>query len=137
MGGHTRLLLLNQSTVIKPLNIRELDFYQNIPKDIQAFVPKYKGECHSLCVVALLHFNTYGLCNFTFDTVISAHVLLCHQVDPQTDKFIFCGLCSATYLRSINKEEYILKRPKRVSFNMDLMKWRYLGCRSPSRGEFR
>ncbi|XP_031632741.1 uncharacterized protein LOC116346690 [Contarinia nasturtii] len=43
VGGHTRLLLLNQSTVIKPLNIRELDFYQNIPSDIQLFVPKYKG----------------------------------------------------------------------------------------------
>lgn len=44
VGGHTRLLLLNQGTVIKPLNIRELDFYQNIPQDIQMFVPKYKGK---------------------------------------------------------------------------------------------
>ncbi|KAI8122626.1 Inositol hexakisphosphate kinase 2 [Lucilia cuprina] len=44
VGGHTiRLLLLNQSTVIKPLNLRELDFYQNIPQDIQKFVPKYKA----------------------------------------------------------------------------------------------
>ncbi|XP_030566341.1 uncharacterized protein LOC115766516 isoform X2 [Drosophila novamexicana] len=43
VGGHTRLLLLNQSTVIKPLNLRELDFYQNIPQDVQKFVPKYKG----------------------------------------------------------------------------------------------
>lgn len=52
VGGHTRLLLLNQSTVIKPLNIRELDFYQNIPSDIQAFVPKYKGESESLLFTA-------------------------------------------------------------------------------------
>lgn len=45
VGGHTRLLLLNDKTVIKPLNIRELEFYQNIPgNDIQHFVPKYKGE---------------------------------------------------------------------------------------------
>jgi inositol-hexakisphosphate 5-kinase len=44
VGGHTRLLLLNDKTVIKPLNIRELEFYQNIPgNDIQHFVPKYKG----------------------------------------------------------------------------------------------
>lgn len=43
VGGHTRLLLLNQSTVIKPLNLRELGFYQNIPSEIQKFVPKYKG----------------------------------------------------------------------------------------------
>lgn len=46
VGGHTRLLLLNDKTVIKPLNIRELEFYQNIPgDDIQQFVPKYKGQC--------------------------------------------------------------------------------------------
>ncbi|KAI5633661.1 inositol polyphosphate kinase domain-containing protein [Phthorimaea operculella] len=43
VGGHTRLLVLNDSTVIKPLNIRELHFYQNIPEDIQGFVPRYKG----------------------------------------------------------------------------------------------
>lgn len=43
VGGHTRLLVLNDSTVIKPLNIRELHFYQNIPEDIKSFVPRYKG----------------------------------------------------------------------------------------------
>ncbi|GLV35929.1 Inositol hexakisphosphate kinase [Carabus blaptoides fortunei] len=43
VGGHTRLLLLNQSTICKPLNYRELDFYQNLPREIQMFVPKYKG----------------------------------------------------------------------------------------------
>lgn len=51
MGGHTRLLLLNQSTVIKPLNIRELDFYQNIPHDIEYFVPKYKGMVNSRIIL--------------------------------------------------------------------------------------
>lgn len=49
VGGHTRLLLLNDKTVIKPLNFRELEFYQNIPADIQHFVPKYKGEYDLLC----------------------------------------------------------------------------------------
>lgn len=46
VGGHTRLLLLNEKTVIKPLNTRELEFYQNIPNNsmIQQFVPKYKGN---------------------------------------------------------------------------------------------
>ncbi|XP_017756938.1 PREDICTED: inositol hexakisphosphate kinase 2 isoform X1 [Eufriesea mexicana] len=43
VGGHTRLLLLNQNTICKPLNCRELNFYQNIPQDIQIFVPKFKG----------------------------------------------------------------------------------------------
>lgn len=43
VGGHTRLLMLNDRTICKPLNPRELDFYQNIPQEIQTFVPQYKG----------------------------------------------------------------------------------------------
>ncbi|XP_066140215.1 uncharacterized protein Ip6k isoform X1 [Euwallacea fornicatus] len=44
VGGHTRLMVLNSSTICKPLNFRELDFYQNIQdQDIKMFVPKYKG----------------------------------------------------------------------------------------------
>ncbi|XP_072382052.1 inositol hexakisphosphate kinase 3 isoform X1 [Diabrotica undecimpunctata] len=44
VGGHTRLMVLNSSTIVKPLNYRELDFYQNIQEqDIKNFVPKYKG----------------------------------------------------------------------------------------------
>lgn len=43
VGGHTRLLLLDEGTICKPLNPRELEFYQNIPQDIKLFVPKYKG----------------------------------------------------------------------------------------------
>jgi len=36
--------MLNERTICKPLNSRELDFYQNIPQDIQMFVPQYKGR---------------------------------------------------------------------------------------------
>ncbi|XP_050304479.1 inositol hexakisphosphate kinase 1 [Anthonomus grandis grandis] len=44
VGGHTRLMVLNPSTICKPLNFRELDFYQNIQdQEIKMFVPKYKG----------------------------------------------------------------------------------------------
>ncbi|KAK9873191.1 hypothetical protein WA026_021424 [Henosepilachna vigintioctopunctata] len=44
VGGHTRLMVLNPGTICKPLNYRELDFYQNIQdQDIKMFVPKYKG----------------------------------------------------------------------------------------------
>ncbi|XP_017778819.1 PREDICTED: inositol hexakisphosphate kinase 1 [Nicrophorus vespilloides] len=44
VGGHTRLMVLNPNTICKPLNYRELDFYQNIQdQDIKTFVPKYKG----------------------------------------------------------------------------------------------
>ncbi|KAG8222261.1 hypothetical protein J437_LFUL001459 [Ladona fulva] len=43
VGGHTRLLLLNDGTICKPLNARELNFYQHIPDEIQKYVPKFKG----------------------------------------------------------------------------------------------
>ncbi|XP_045475269.1 inositol hexakisphosphate kinase 1 isoform X2 [Harmonia axyridis] len=44
VGGHTRLMVLNPGTICKPLNYRELEFYQNIQEqDIKLFVPKYKG----------------------------------------------------------------------------------------------
>ncbi|KAF6209207.1 hypothetical protein GE061_014952 [Apolygus lucorum] len=43
VGGHTRLLLLDEGTICKPLNKRELEFYQNIPEEIKPYVPKYKG----------------------------------------------------------------------------------------------
>ncbi|KAJ8949598.1 hypothetical protein NQ314_008169 [Rhamnusium bicolor] len=49
VGGHTRLMVLNPSTICKPLNFRELDFYQNIQEqDITNFVPKYKGKLSNL-----------------------------------------------------------------------------------------
>jgi hypothetical protein len=60
VGGHTRLLVLNDSTVIKPLNVRELHFYQNIPREIEMFVPKYKGKIglsRSRGVSAFLRFS--------------------------------------------------------------------------------
>ncbi|CAB3370879.1 Hypothetical predicted protein [Cloeon dipterum] len=43
VGGHTRLLVLNQSTICKPLNPRELNFYKNTPEEIERFIPKFKG----------------------------------------------------------------------------------------------
>lgn len=49
VGGHTRLMVLNPQTICKPLNYRELDFYQNIQdQDIKLFVPKYKGKLSNL-----------------------------------------------------------------------------------------
>lgn len=41
-------MVLNPNTICKPLNFRELDFYQNIQdQDIKMFVPKYKGKLSS------------------------------------------------------------------------------------------
>ena len=44
VGGHTQLMLLDQSTVAKPLIQRELLFYLNIPRELRPFVPSYKGK---------------------------------------------------------------------------------------------
>ena len=44
VGGHTQLMLLDQSTLCKPLVQRELLFYLNIPRELQSYVPHYKGK---------------------------------------------------------------------------------------------
>jgi inositol-hexakisphosphate kinase len=44
VGGHTQLMLLDQTTVCKPLIQRELLFYLHIPPELLSFVPSYKGE---------------------------------------------------------------------------------------------
>jgi len=36
--------VLNQSTICKPLNPRELNFYKNTPEEIERFIPKFKGK---------------------------------------------------------------------------------------------
>lgn len=42
-------MVLNPQTICKPLNYRELDFYQNVQdQDIKMFVPKYKGKLSRL-----------------------------------------------------------------------------------------
>lgn len=38
-------MLLDQTTVCKPLIQRELLFYLNTPPELQSFVPTYKGTC--------------------------------------------------------------------------------------------
>ncbi|XP_054711888.1 inositol hexakisphosphate kinase 1-like [Uloborus diversus] len=43
VGGHTQLMVLDRSTLCKPLIQRELHFYLNVPRDMRSFVPKYKG----------------------------------------------------------------------------------------------
>ncbi|KAI1279563.1 Inositol hexakisphosphate kinase 3 [Halotydeus destructor] len=43
VGGHTQLMLLDQTTICKPLIQRELLFYLNIPSELKGFVPAYKG----------------------------------------------------------------------------------------------
>lgn len=43
VGGHVYMKLLNDSQVCKPLNQREAEFYQNIPKTLLEHVPVFLG----------------------------------------------------------------------------------------------
>ncbi|XP_035231382.1 inositol hexakisphosphate kinase 2-like isoform X1 [Stegodyphus dumicola] len=43
VGGHTQLLVLDHSTLCKPLIQRELHFYLNVPREMRNFIPLYKG----------------------------------------------------------------------------------------------
>ena len=43
VGGHVSMKILNERFVCKPLNLREVSFYQNLPADLSAFGPTYHG----------------------------------------------------------------------------------------------
>lgn len=43
VGGHVYMKILNDQYVCKPLNERELQFYQNIPKSLADHVPAFQG----------------------------------------------------------------------------------------------
>ena len=43
VGGHVYMKILNDQYVCKPLNERELQFYQNIPKLLVEHVPAFQG----------------------------------------------------------------------------------------------
>ncbi|OTF72747.1 inositol hexakisphosphate kinase 1-like protein [Euroglyphus maynei] len=58
VGGHTQIMSLNQYTLCKPLIPRELDFYLNIPRQLNGFVPQYKGVveiCHNESMIPTLY----------------------------------------------------------------------------------
>ena len=43
VGGHFPLVSLDTTTLCKPLNERELRFYQTLPPSLIPFAPSYKG----------------------------------------------------------------------------------------------
>lgn len=43
VGGHVNMKILNETYVCKPLNCREVRFYEKLPSQLQDFVPKYHG----------------------------------------------------------------------------------------------
>ncbi|XP_072041973.1 inositol hexakisphosphate kinase 3-like [Amphiura filiformis] len=49
VGGHAGMLKYNDATVCKPLNPRELLFYQSLPEDMVHFMPEYRGTI-DVCV---------------------------------------------------------------------------------------
>ena len=43
VGGHVSMKILNERYVCKPLNIREVNFYQKLPEELVGLVPAYHG----------------------------------------------------------------------------------------------
>lgn len=43
VGGHHTIKLYRDSAICKPLNRRELFFYQQLPDELRSFVPKFEG----------------------------------------------------------------------------------------------
>ena len=43
VGGHVNMKILDEKFVLKPLNRREVKFYQSLPHQLGDLVPKYHG----------------------------------------------------------------------------------------------
>ena len=43
VGGHVNMKILNEKYVLKPLNKREANFYENLPTELTDIVPVYYG----------------------------------------------------------------------------------------------
>jgi len=43
VGGHHTIKLYRDSSICKPLNRREFDFYKQLPEKLRSFVPKFEG----------------------------------------------------------------------------------------------
>ena len=44
IGGHFNFLVFTESTLAKPLRLREWFFYENVSHDVQPFIPRYHGK---------------------------------------------------------------------------------------------
>lgn len=60
VGGHSSMLQYDENTLCKPLIPREIEFYQDIPDDLKAFTPEYRGKIFSLCVHTCRYLKVTG-----------------------------------------------------------------------------
>lgn len=75
VGGHTQMLLLDKSTLCKPLIKRELQFYLDMPRDLRPFTPQHKG---------VIRVHSYS----DDDSILSYHP---HKHEGIVDSTFFCG----------------------------------------------
>lgn len=73
-------MLLDQSTLCKPLVQRELLFYLNIPRELQEYVPNYKGKQKDEFIIKVLKLTNLFLgvvevryCENNFPTLYHPH----------------------------------------------------------------
>ena len=50
VGGHSSMLLFDDTTLCKPLISRELKFYETLPKGLRKVTPQYRGTCGMYCL---------------------------------------------------------------------------------------
>ncbi len=44
VSGHHRVMLFDATTICKPVMAKEFAFYTSSPKELQKFIPEYRGE---------------------------------------------------------------------------------------------
>ena len=125
VGGHVYMKLLNDNHVCKPLNDREVKFYQNTPKNLLQHVPKFlgtvqiqqqqqhNGESSSRYkIVDNLTFNTPEYCAICFFSKSIKYFLICWLIEQN------CQLSKS--FRSLSKVDIMILsgvwRPRYLMF---------------------
>ena len=80
VGGHVSMKILNERFVCKPLNLREVSFYQNLPADLSDFVPTYHGtvsldsdsQLRFVTVILLIVFSSLTINIMSFLEILMA-----------------------------------------------------------------
>ncbi|XP_018494373.1 inositol hexakisphosphate kinase 1 [Galendromus occidentalis] len=111
VGGHTQMLLLDKSTLCKPLINRELQFYLDMPRDLRPFTPQHKG---------VIRVHSYS----DDDSILSYHphkheaINKRHSSDDLSRWQRRHDMRQANSLKvqicSCSEERHLLQRPKKV-----------------------
>lgn len=121
VGGHSSMLCLDESTVCKPLLMREKRFYENFPELLKPFSALYRGSIQVTCtedIGGYLKLTTYPPADYivvegsqTMKHRIRWHHGMCIEIESDTDDIFEDDTCTVPVCSSPCMEHSAERRP--------------------------